>query len=81
MDTLLVSKLLELNKYVGKNLIPTYSYFRLYMYSNTLERHRDRKSCDVSGTLFLGHDCSNKSDSYNWPIYVETKGGQEVLYT
>lgn len=78
MDTLLVSKLLELNKYVGRNLIPTYSYFRLYMYGNHLERHRDRKSCDVSGTLFLGHDCSNKSEPYNWPIYVETKGGQEV---
>ena len=78
MDTLLTSKLLEMNKYVGRNLIPTYSYYRLYQKGSDLKRHRDRKSCDVSGTLFLGQDSTNLNHPYSWPIYIENKQDEEV---
>ena len=46
----------------GLELIPTYSYTRLYEKGNILERHKDRPSCEVSTTLHLGGD--------PWPIFI-----------
>ena len=50
---------------VGLELSPTYSYARVYQQGEVLERHVDRESCEISGTMTLGFD----SDVV-WPIYV-----------
>lgn len=55
---------------VGADLIPTYSYARLYSNGDVLEKHVDRPACEVSITIQLG-----RSHHYAWPIYM---GGKRV---
>ena len=65
----------------GKDLIPTYSYHRLYTQGTELKRHKDRPSCEISTTLCLGYDNSNvdanKYPDWDWPMYVGPKDGEE----
>lgn len=56
----------------GKQLVPTYSYMRMYSHGETLEPHRDRPSCEYSFTLNL--DCDEE-----WPIYVENLISKEQV--
>jgi hypothetical protein len=56
METLLVYTLPILKYHTGLDLIPTYSYTRLYEKGATLLRHKDRASCEISTTLTLGGD-------------------------
>lgn len=67
---LLVSKCNELSGIVGQNLLPTYTYSRMYFNGAVLEKHVDRPSCEISITLNLAGD-------KEWPIYFETPDGQE----
>lgn len=57
--------------HVGEELIPTYSYARLYSNGDVLTRHSDRPACEVSVTLQLG-----RSHHYSWPIFM----GSDVCY-
>tara|TARA_B100000085_G_scaffold232983_1_gene220302 strand:+ start:6242 stop:7012 length:771 start_codon:yes stop_codon:yes gene_type:complete len=67
---------------VGKKLMTTYSYHRLYTTGSELKKHKDRKSCDISGTLCIGYDISNLDDkNFNWPMFVEdAEGNQTPVY-
>lgn len=61
-------------------LIPTYSYARLYTNGNLLKPHIDRPSCEVSITIQLG-----RSHHYSWPIYMgdqrfDMAEGDGVIY-
>jgi len=64
----------------GKDLIPTYSYHRLYTLGTELKRHKDRPSCEISTTLCIGYDNSNvdlsKYPDWDWPMYVGPKDGE-----
>lgn len=65
---------------VGFELLPTYSYGRLYQNGNELKRHRDRPACEISVTVQLG-----RSHNYAWPIYMGNKRydlaeGDGVIY-
>ena len=51
METILAASTKTLSQYVGFELTPNYSYWRLYQQNEVLLRHRDRESCEVSGTL------------------------------
>jgi len=63
----------------GVELVPTYTYHRLYTYGSVLEKHIYRKSCEVSTTLCLGYDISNLKDkNYNWAMYVSNKNNNNV---
>jgi hypothetical protein len=48
----------------GKNLVPTYSYARMYVNGEVLAKHRDRPACQYSVTLCLGMDAKP------WPIFM-----------
>ena len=65
METLLETCLPIIKKHTGKKVLPTYSYARLYKKGDTLIKHKDRFSCEVSTTLNLGGD--------KWAIYIEPK--------
>ena len=65
METLLVKMLPVMAKETGLNLIPTYSYARIYKTGDVLKRHKDRFSCEISTTLNLGGD--------EWPIFISPK--------
>jgi hypothetical protein len=66
MDGLLASLLPEIERACGLPLFPTYSYFRLYRHGDTLVKHTDRPSCEISATLCLGFE-----EGKSWPIWIE----------
>ena len=66
METLLEKLTEPMSKETELNLIPTYSYARIYKKGDVLKRHKDRYSCEVSMTMNLGGD--------PWPIYLEPSG-------
>jgi len=71
METLLMYMIPIMKAKTGLDLIPTYSYTRLYEKGNKLRRHKDRPSCEVSTTLHLGGD--------EWPIFLDPSGGDFVI--
>ena len=78
METLLIYMLNIMKKKTGLELVPTYTYTRLYEKGNVLKRHKDRPSCEVSTTLHLGGN--------EWDIYLEPnnkirlKQGDMLIY-
>ena len=71
METLLQYMRPIMKAKTGMDLIPTYSYTRLYEKGNILHRHKDRPSCEVSTTLHLGGD--------PWPIFLDPTGADNIL--
>ena len=71
METLLMFMIPIMKAKTGMNLVPTYSYTRLYEKGNILKRHKDRPSCEVSTTLHLGGD--------EWPIFLDPSGQDFVI--
>ena len=71
METLLLYMIPIMKAKTGLDLVPTYSYTRLYEKGNKLKRHRDRPSCEVSTTLHLGGD--------EWPIFLDPSGGKYII--
>ena len=71
METLLVKMLPVMAKETGLDLVPTYSYARIYKNGDVLRRHKDRPSCEISTTLNLGGD--------PWPIFIDGTGANSVI--
>ena len=71
METLLMYMIPIMKAKTGLDLIPTYTYTRLYEKGNILRRHKDRPSCEVSTTLHLGGD--------EWPIFLDPSGQDFVI--
>jgi hypothetical protein len=71
MDALLMYMIPIMKQRTGMELIPTYSYTRLYEKGNILKRHKDRPSCEISTTLHLGGD--------EWPIFLDPSGQNFVI--
>ena len=66
LDGILENLAKPLGTMLGVELLPTYTYARIYRNGEVLERHTDRPACEISGTLTLGYD----SNSELWPINV-----------
>ena len=66
METLLEKLLPLMKKETELELVPTYSYARIYKNGDILKRHKDRNSCEISTTLNLGGD--------KWSIYLDPTG-------
>jgi len=62
METLLLYLKPLMIKKTKLKLYETYSYARTYKQGDVLKKHKDRSSCEISTTLFLGGD--------KWPIYL-----------
>ena len=71
METLLMYMIPIMKQRTGMELIPTYTYTRLYEKGNILHRHKDRPSCEISTTLHLGGD--------EWPIFLDPTGANNIL--
>tara|TARA_Y100001972_G_scaffold124288_1_gene173135 strand:- start:266 stop:910 length:645 start_codon:yes stop_codon:yes gene_type:complete len=71
METLLMKVLPVMKQKTGLDLVPTYSYARVYQTGAELKRHKDRPSCEISTTLNLGGD--------NWPIFIDPTGSNNVI--
>lgn len=51
---------------VGRKLLPTYTYARIYRPGEILKKHKDRPACEISATMTLGYDAKNV-----WPIFFD----------
>jgi len=70
-ETLLIKIMPIMKKETNLDLIPTYSYARVYEKGSILKRHKDRPSCEISTTLNLGGD--------SWPIFIDPTGSNNVI--
>jgi hypothetical protein len=78
-DTILMRKLNLMQNETNLELIPTYSFSRIYTFNSELKPHKDRPSCEVSATIMWG-SCGTL-----WPIYMdgqkcEMEPGDAVIY-
>ena len=60
----------DIGKIVGKNLIPQYTYARIYKNGSELKIHTDRPECQYSVTLSLGGEYEKP-----WPIWIKDYAG------
>lgn len=65
MESLMVNKRERMEKETGLELLPTYTYWRMYTVNAELKKHKDRPSCEISVTVMIG------SDKTKWPIFIE----------
>jgi PKHD-type hydroxylase len=65
-DGLLEKLCAPLSAQLGIELAPAYTYARIYRPGEILVKHKDRPSCEISGTMTLGFD----PGSGIWPIYM-----------
>lgn len=76
MDTIMLMGKQTIEQQIGMQLIPNYTYWRLYQHKDILARHIDRPSCEISATLCIGYNNDNvdkiKYPDYDWPLFVET---------
>lgn len=80
---LLVEKVSQVSELLEEEVLPTYTYARIYKINSELLRHRDRPACEISLTLNLSKDAE-------WPIHfqrpdksetsVELEPGDAVMY-
>ena len=68
-ESLMVGLKPEIEKVVGKELIETYSYHRIYYKNSELPKHKDRPSCEYSATISIQYD-------HPWEIYVKDLTGK-----
>ena len=54
----------------GQDVVPTYSFARIYWHGAEMARHKDRPSCEISATVNIS------IDPEPWPIYI---GGDSVV--
>jgi len=66
METLMLKCQPIMEKATGLKLTPAYTFARIYKNGDVLKRHKDRFSCEISTTLYLGGE--------EWPIYLEPSG-------
>ena len=71
METLMMKVLPIMQQRTDMNLIPCYTYTRIYKKGDILRRHSDRPSCEISTTLHLG--------VVPWPIFLDPTGQKTVI--
>jgi len=68
---LLCQKVNDVSALIEEQVLPTYTYARIYKNGETLARHRDRPACEISLTLHIGGDV-------DWSIGIQKPSGEEV---
>jgi hypothetical protein len=68
---LLIQKVPHVTELLGEQVLPTYTYARVYKKGAVLHRHRDRNACEISLTVNLAKDA-------DWPIYFNRPDGSEA---
>jgi len=75
MEVMLVDSREAVEAVVGKELLPTYSYSRVYVEGDELERHTDRPSCEYSVTINVA------CDGEPWPIWMQNGDAEPTQVT
>ena len=66
MDSLLLSKIKKVEKHLKKEVLPTYTFWRMYNKYSKLDKHTDRPSCEITISI-------NVRSDKEWPIYINDK--------
>lgn len=61
----------EVSNFIGENVLPTYTYSRVYRKGAELKKHKDRDACEISLTVHLDGD-------KDWPIFIERPNGESA---
>jgi hypothetical protein len=72
VDHLLEQVQPKIQDVVGKNLLPTYSFGRIYYKSAVMKEHIDRPACEYSVTL------NASIDKKPWPIWIKNLEGIDI---
>lgn len=80
MESLLINKKHIIEREINLELLPTYSYWRVYSMFANLEKHKDRPPCEISATIMIDADKSN------WPLKIEgvsynLNPGEALIYS
>jgi len=73
-ESLMIELQPRLEAATGIELLPCYSYLRIYERGGRLPKHTDRDSCEISTTLTIGYD----ADAL-WPICIEADGEEKAI--
>jgi hypothetical protein len=57
----------------GRTLLPSFAFWRIYRKGDVLNRHTDRKSCEVSVTIAVAAEPEDQA----WPICLKDLHGRE----
>lgn len=72
VDQLLVTLQSKIEKIVGLQLEPTYSFGRIYYPNAMMAKHTDRPACEISLTLSIS------INGNPWPIWIRNKDGIDI---
>jgi hypothetical protein len=61
----------EVGDFIGENVLPTYTYSRVYKKGSELLIHKDRDACEISLTVHLDGD-------KDWPIFIKNPKGETI---
>lgn len=78
-ETILKISKSKFEKFTGYNLLPTYSFSRLYLKGNKLTKHTDRMSAEISGTLCIDYSGKHHSEIYMSPTDKESDATKVIL--
>lgn len=79
-DALLLEMRPRIEAIAGSSLVPTYSYARVYFHGDTMIRHKDRGSCEVSVSIHLSRDGGNGSLWFQPGVEVQMEEGDGAVY-
>lgn len=79
METLLLHTKQKIESVTNMNLVPTYSYYRVYRPGDKLDDHMDRPSCEISATVTLGYRYNNKLPDYRWSLHAYVNNEKRYL--
>jgi hypothetical protein len=68
----LVKMLPQVSELCGEDVLPTYTYGRIYGKGDVLGRHSDRDACEISLTVTL------QKDETDWPIWIQKPNGEQI---
>lgn len=77
-ESLMLNLWKKIEKIINIELLPTYTFYRVYKNNDTLFKHIDREACEISCTLNLGQ-------SHPWKFFLKDKGillepGDGIIY-
>ena len=78
METLLVKLLPTFEQHTELELIPAYSYHRIYKSGDAMAPHKDRAPCEITCSIHLGHDYKGMPDNYEWYLWIENKERNDI---
>jgi hypothetical protein len=68
MESILLHLQPAMEQITGLSLLPTYSFLRIYETGAVLNRHTDRRACEISASLTIGCDAPEP-----WALWLESQ--------